>query len=170
MACVLLLLLIAMPSGLAQTQYELSARDEGPPDARGKRPFWFQYEQEQNPLLLMPAGERIEVTVHNRGTVNHTFHVGPPINLHTGIIEPGETAGLSFDVPADATGADYYWCDLHDVVNMGGIASYDGTADTDRVMFEMDRPGLIPGPTMALGLFAVILGFGLAARRRGRGP
>ena len=72
----------------------------------------FQFEPAE---LSAPAGEQVTVEFTNSDDAPHTFTVDE-LDCDTGTVDPGQSAELSFTMPAEDTG---WLCTLHpDMVGM----------------------------------------------------
>lgn len=162
LACSLLFLLALAP---VQAQPEdaslvVRAHDEGAPDSRAKRPFWFTADglEGRNPTLALEPGQEVVVRFINEGSGVHTFHVDAPIEMDPTVVEPNGTATVRVHVPEDATDWTTYVCELHDVVGMGGFVSFGGTPPRDVPELAMDRGDLIPFEPHILVEWATVAG------------
>lgn len=138
------LVLAAVPV-TAVTEINMTAHDEGPPDSRAERPFWFEAEglDGRNPTLDLDPGEEVVVTITNEGTQTHSLRFGGQIDAPTPVVEPNATLTVEFTVPANATGPITYWCQFHQVMGMGGGIALAGE-EGEGFRFTMDRDDLVP--------------------------
>ncbi len=69
--------------------------------------------------LEVTAGEEVTVDFTNSGTVAHTFTI-PDWDVDTDLIDAGESAPVTFTVPADASGDVGFICTPHESLGMVG--------------------------------------------------
>lgn len=152
------LLLVAVPA-TAVSQLNITAHDEGPPDSRGKRPFWMTVEgyEERNPTIELEPGEEVRVNFHNEGTQVHVLVFEEPIDVADLVVEPGDNLTANFTVPANATGTTQYVCGFHQMLGEGGAITF-GEAPPPPEQLAMERDDLIPYPPKRLTEYAFVGG------------
>lgn len=93
----LLLALLVLPLASAKTvTFYFEALDDG---------FHVPGYDEANPLLAIDAGSTVTILVRNNGSAAHNLIVGAPVSKAMPCcLRPGESATLTFDLPADASG------------------------------------------------------------------
>lgn len=156
---VLLATLSPVSAAAGERTFQLEAHDNG-------YEFWFQEvgSATRNPMLEVAAGERVVVTLVNRGTSPHNFHVGAPVDEGwppSPYLPPGGEITFDFTVPDGVEGDLRYYCHPHRGLLMGGILRVAAAPGDQEV-----APAATPGAPAALGVLAVALVALVAARRR----
>ena len=166
MRLALLALVVLLPGAAAQAErgLVLEAHDQGPATSRGERAMWFEVGGERNPVLRLEPGAPYRVLVMNEGRVNHTLRFGEPLDLETPAVPPGGTALVRFRAPETAEAGEY-WCELHEVLGMGGAFAVGDATPPAGNRFTMQRSDLVPGFEM---VFAALAFVALVAWRRRR--
>lgn len=98
-----LLVLLAPVAAARAVSYDLEATDEG---------FRLAGGDETDPTLTAEAGDEVTLVLTNLAASPHNVHVGDPIARSMPCCLPsGESATLTFTMPADANGSIDYWSD-----------------------------------------------------------
>ena len=141
-----LLALVAPVTAQSPTELAIEAYDGG-----GE--YWFQLagSSVRNPDLGLVPGESYNVNFTNMGSMGHNLHFGGSIEVKTSFLNPGQSEEITFNVPAGASGIEY-WCDPH--VGLGMVGQAVAVAESK------DTPGF--GFPVAILAFASIA---LVARR-----
>lgn len=152
-------LLLAAAPAEARTVLNVTSHDEGPPDSRAERPFWFTVEgrEGRNPTIQLDPGEEVVVHYRTEGTQLHALAFREPVVAGAGVVEPGNSSTFRFTVPEDATNGTTYLCEFHGVVGEGGSVAIAG-AEPVREELPMDRGDLIPYPPKRLTEYAFVGG------------
>jgi len=78
-----------------------------------------------NPTIYVPLHQVVVLTIVNRDGVPHTWDVDA-LNIHTGIINPGETKVVRFTV--DVAGTYRYYCSIHPGLMDGNLVAQAPTS------------------------------------------
>lgn len=141
------LAIVAAPSATAQdATIDLVAREQD-----GARFFQLASGGDPNPSFRVPAGGSVTLRLTNGGALDHNFHVGAPVDRETPCCQaPGESATLTFTVPADAPATIPYWCVLHRASGMQGEIRVEssGQVPTLRVLHPAEGATVPPDFTI----------------------
>lgn len=137
----------------------LVAHDEGHPDSRATRPFWFEVVgvEGRNPTWRLEPGREVTVHLHNAGNVTHSLVFAPPGDAPVPVLAPDGTGTFTLRVPGEAIGWTTYGCALHEVMGMGGVLTFTGE-DPEPRRFTMHRDDLVPFPPKVITEWVTIGG------------
>jgi plastocyanin len=151
----------------ADAAFRIVARNSGLPGSNNDNPYWFEVEglYGNNPTLPLSPGARVTVQFVNAGSVRHSFTIGDPIDVSTGLIPPNATSELSFVVPFNASTATAYYCIAHRVIGMMGPIDFGQGTGAAPVAAE-EAPALIPASSTFGAVGALVAAALLGGRRR----
>lgn len=78
-----------------------------------------------NPTIYVPLNVPVTLTITNDDGMPHTWDIDA-LNLHSGIIGPGETKSVTFTV--NTAGTYDYYCSIHPGLMDGKLVASSGTS------------------------------------------
>lgn len=115
--------------------------------------YWFFINNKsiRNPTLTLEPGQQVEVTLHNKATIEHNLRFGVPIDDGFPLLEPSRNQTMRFTVPEDAKGEAEYWCEPHRELGMFGTIRYGEETGVHGIKLPLVQP-LVP----ILGVFLLV--------------
>jgi plastocyanin len=110
-----------LPGARASSTVTLAVEAYGPNEGYH---FEFNDNSTPNPAFDLHAGDHVVVHLHvdDGANVSHNFHVDSPVNLETPCCSSAnQSATMTFDVPAGASGTILYYCSVHRSLGMEGV-------------------------------------------------
>lgn len=145
MRLALLALLAALPVAAGQAPSILLDMDD-----ERESTFFRDAGGALNPTVSVEAGTRVVVEVRNVGSLPHNLHV-EGLGETPCCQDPGETARLVLDIPADATGTIPYWCVNHRSAGMEGVLRVQAAGAAERrVAIASPAEGASVAPTFTI--------------------